>query len=288
MRIAMIMVKHPPTRMSPIMPAVIRLLREWGAVVDVLEPDESVTDLGQLSVRHDLYVLKSGTDLALSLAGALHAQGATIVNPYPAAVACRDKVVATRVLQGAGVPVPRTWVTSRPSELASLLDEGPLVCKPARGSQGRGVTVVRGEGDLAALPDGTEEPWLVQRWYAPDGADRKLYCIGDQVFGVLRRFPARTYAEKVGEPYPVPPELREIALRCGAAFGLRLFGLDVVESAGRPYVVDFSSFPGFKGVLDAALRLADHLYECARQAETAQTKIFGGARLAVASGKGER
>jgi hypothetical protein len=40
--------------------------------------------------------------------------------------------------------------------------------------------------------------------------------------------------------------------------------VDVVESGGVPYVVDMSSFPGFKGVPHAALRVADHLYWTAR------------------------
>jgi ribosomal protein S6--L-glutamate ligase len=279
MRIAMITVKHPAGRISPIMPAVAEHLREWGAVVDVLQPDETVTDLGALEPRHDLYVLKSGTDLALSLAGALHARGATIVNPYPAAVACRDKVVATRVLQHAGVPVPQTWATTHPRQLTGLLDDGPLVVKPARGSQGRGVSVIRTEADLAALPETSDEPLIVQRWHRPDGPDRKLYCVGDQVFGVLRPFPARNYEEKIGRPYAVSSELRDIVLRCAGAFGLRLCGVDVVESDGRPYVVDFSSFPGFKGVPDAALRLADHLYGYARQAQSGAP-----AALSVAQG----
>ena len=273
MRIAMITVKHPAGRFSPLMPAVAGYLRDWGAEVDVLQPDEDVTDLASLDDRHDLYVLKSGTDLALSLAGALHARGATIVNPYPAAVACRDKVVATRVLQEAGVPIPQTWVTTRPRELGGLLAGGPLVCKPARGSQGRGVSILRTEADLAELPATASEPLIVQRWHRPDGPDRKLYLIGDQVFGVLRPFPARTYEEKLGEPYPVSAELRDIVLRCGAAFDLQLCGVDVVESDGRPYVVDFSSFPGFKGVPDVALRLADHLYGRARQAQAARAEL---------------
>ena len=35
---------------------------------------------------------------------------------------------------------------------------------------------------------------------------------------------------------------------------------------GKPYVVDIHSFPGFKGVPDAALRLADYIYATARLA----------------------
>jgi hypothetical protein len=34
----------------------------------------------------------------------------------------------------------------------------------------------------------------------------------------------------------------------------------------RPYVVDMSSFPGFKGVPEAALRLADYIYTAGQRA----------------------
>jgi len=233
----------------------------------VLEPDERPVDLAALRVEHDLYVLKSGTELALSLAGALHGQGAHIVNPFPVSLACRDKVITTALLQAAGLPVPQTRVTSRLPDLAELLGDGPIVCKPARGSQGRGVRVVRSPDELAelarrALPG---EPWLAQRYHPADGPDRKLYSIGGEVFGVERVWPARTYEEKVGRSFTVDETLRDLVGRCGAAGGgLSLFGVDGVERNGIPYVVDMSSFPGFKGVPDAARRLADHLYGVVR------------------------
>jgi ribosomal protein S6--L-glutamate ligase len=267
MRIALLMVRHPPARRSPIMPEVVRLLADWNCEVTVLEPDERPVDPATLRAEHDLYVLKSGTELALSLAGALHAQGAHIVNPFPVSLACRDKVITTALLQAAGLPVPETRVTSRLTDVAELLAEGPIVCKPARGSQGRGVRVVRSPDELAglarqALPG---EPWLAQRYHPADGPDRKLYSIGGQVFGVERAWPARTYEEKLGRPFTVDETMSDVVARCGSAVGgLSLFGVDVVESNGIPYVVDMSSFPGFKGVPDAALRIADHLYWIAR------------------------
>jgi ribosomal protein S6--L-glutamate ligase len=267
MRIALLLVRHPPTRRSPMMPEVGRLLAEWNCDVTVLEPDERLVDIAAVRVEHDLYVLKSGTELALSLAGALHAQGAHIVNPFPVSLACRDKVITTALLQAAGLPVPETRVTTSPADVAELLADGPVVCKPARGSQGRGVRVVRDADQLAGLAHAAlpGEPWLAQRYQPADGPDRKLYSIGGQVFGVERVWPARTYEEKVGRPFTVDETLSDLMGRCGSAVGgLSLFGVDVVESGGIPYVVDMSSFPGFKGVPDAALRLADHLYWTAR------------------------
>lgn len=265
MRIALLMVKHPPERKSPIMPEVIERLRGRGADVEVLLPDESLTDLSRVTVDHDLYVLKSGSDRALSLAGALHAQGATVLNPYPAAASLRDKVVSTRILQAAGIPVPATWLARDPAELVPLLKDGALVVKPYRGSQGRGVFVIRTAEELLALPP-AESLLFAQRHHAPDGPDCKLYCAGGRVFGVRRIWPPKTYEDKLGQPFTVSRELEKIALACGAAFGVRLFGVDVVMSQGQPYVVDMQAFPGFKGVPDAAVLLAEEIWAAAKAA----------------------
>jgi ribosomal protein S6--L-glutamate ligase len=274
MRIGFLLVRHPPTRRSPIFPEVVERLRASGADVDAIYPDEQATDLAALTLDHDLYVLKAGTETALSLAGALHALGATILNPYPVSEMCRDKIVASRVLAEAGVPTPTAYVASRPEELLPLLDDGPIVVKPHRGSQGRGVRVVHKPSDLdGAVPNGG--PLFAQRYLEPDGLDRKIYCIGDEIFGVERVWPPRTYEDKVGRPFGVEREVREIALRCGSAFGLSVFGFDVVMSDGRPYVVDISSFPGFKGVPDAAARLARHILVAAEHSMNGDPLLAG-------------
>lgn len=279
-RIALLLVKHPPERKSPIVPEMARRLEAMGARVEAIYPDEATTRLGAVRVEHDLYVLKSGTERALSLAGALHALGARVMNPYPAAAALRDKVVSTRMLQGAGVPVPETFVARSAAELAPFLAEGGLVLKPYRGSQGRGVRVARGPADLRDDPG---EPLVfAQRHHPADGPDLKLYAVGGQVFGVRRVWPPRTYEEKLGQPFEPSPELRAIALRCGRAFGIEVFGVDVVMSGGSPWVVDMQCFPGFKGVPDAAALLAEAIHRAA--ARPAARRAGGARRRAPASG----
>lgn len=263
--IALLLTKHPAERDSSIMPEVARLLARRGAGVERIYPEAAVTDLTALEPTHDLYVLKSGTDTALSVAGALDAAGATILNPHAVAAACRDKIVLTQVLRRAGAPVPATYVAGSVSQLEPLLAAGPLVVKPYRGSQGRGVRVVRDAVELEPLGDRTG-PLFAQRYHEPTGRDRKLYRIGAEIHGVKRIWPAARYEDKLGEPFPVGDELRELALRCGDAFGIDVYGLDVVETADGPFVVDFSSFPGFKGVPDAAAALSDVIWETAERA----------------------
>jgi ribosomal protein S6--L-glutamate ligase len=272
MKIGMLMLRHPPTRISPIMPAVVQLLRSWGCQVDVIYPEDRVTPLSEVRVEHDFYILKSGTELTLSLAGALHAVGARILNPYPVAATMRDKIASMRVLEAAGVPVPETYITSHSRQLAGLLDAGPLVLKPYRGSQGRGIHIIWDADELDDVSS-AEGPVFAQRYHKPEGEDHKIYVIGEQMFGVKRIFPASTYEEKIGQPFTITSELREIALRCGRAFGVELFGFDVVMSGGKPFVVDIQSFPGFKGVPDAALRLADYIYTVGQRVANGEALI---------------
>jgi len=258
-------------------PSVMHALSDAGVVVDVIHPTAGAADLSAVRVEHDLYVLKKASRLALSIAGALHAQGAVIVNPYPVTVALRDKIITSRILQLAGVPTPATYVASRPDRLAPLLDDGPLVLKPYLGSDGIGVRFVRTVTELAAVPAG-RDPILAQRYHAPQGRDRKIYVVGERLFGVKKVFPIRTEQDRRGEPFEPGPELREIALRCGRAFGIDLFGVDIIESDGKPYVVDMCSIPGCRGVPDAPQHLASYLFAAAERAVRGLGLEMAGAR----------
>jgi ribosomal protein S6--L-glutamate ligase len=247
------------------LPEAARLLVDRGVTVEPIYLAERLIDVADLRVEHDLYVLKDKGPLAMSVAAALHAAGATIVNPYPASAMLRDKIVASHVLQAAGVPTPQTFVATHVDELRPALEGGPLIVKPYRGSRGVNVRVVREAADLTTI-EPIDEPVFAQRYHAPAGRDRKIYAIGDELYGVMRIWPPRTLEDKLGAPFTPSPEEGEIARSCGAAFGIDLFGVDVVESEGTRYVVDMSSLPGFKGVPDAARKLAAYLYAAAARA----------------------
>jgi ribosomal protein S6--L-glutamate ligase len=247
------------------MPLVLRLLADAGVVVDVLNPAGRIVDLSKVRVEHDLHVLKKMGGVCVSLAGALHARGAAILNPYPVSVALRDKIIAFGILQAAGVPTPATYAVPRPEHLTELLDAGPLIIKPYQGSSGLGVRIIRTAAELVDVAQ-NRDPVFAQRYHQPQGRDRKLYAIGDRIFGTLKVFPARTEAEKHGEPFTPGPELCDIARQCGRAFGIDLYGVDIIESEGQPYVVDMSTMPGFKGVPDAPRLLADYFRAAAERA----------------------
>jgi ribosomal protein S6--L-glutamate ligase len=58
-------------------------------------------------VAHDLYVLKSHTELALSTAATLCSLGARLLNPHRSCLLTQDKTTSTKLLSDAGVLSPR-------------------------------------------------------------------------------------------------------------------------------------------------------------------------------------
>lgn len=262
MRIAFLM-RRPAADGRSITSEVVRLLRDWGVTVDLVHHVAiHPSALADIRPEHDLYVLRTVNEASLRFAGILERQGARCLNPVAVSRTCRDKAVIAALLARSGVPVPDTWLVEQPFQLAPALAKGPVVIKPLHGSQGRGVLVVRDLDELLEV-GAVEAPVVAQRYQPPQGRDRKLYCIGGQMFGVKRQWPATTYEQKLGEPFTITGELHGIAVAVGKAIGTDLFGFDVVISQGQPYVVDVNPFPGFKGVPDAALRLADYIYAAA-------------------------
>lgn len=261
MRIALLL--H---RRTSILSETVRLLEERGAKVDWIFPEKQVISLASVRVEHDLYVIKSGTSLTLSLAGALHAAGALTLNPYPTVARLCNKIVASHILKAAGIPTPDTFVAADTEHLASMLDSGPYILKPYLGTYGRGVRLIYRADEVFGIPQ--DDPILVQRYHKPDGdgRDYKIYRIGDQMFGVRRIWPIHTDSDKKGEPFTINSELREIVLACGRAFGLDLYGLDIVISKNTPYVVDVNKFGSYMGVPDAPQILANYIHAVALRA----------------------
>ena len=262
MRLHFVVNRRVPPRPSPVLLEVFDLLVRAGhEVIDGI-PEETLVRPDVLRPEGDLYVVKSHTELAFSLAGALHAAGARQLNPYPSWAATQDKLVTSRYLRMAGIPAPRSWLTADLSLLAPVVETRPLIVKPHRGHRGAGVQLARTPGELAALHVG-DQPVIVQEHVPGPGEDLKVYVVGEEVFAVRKVFSATSFAV-AGRPCAVDAELCDIARRCGRALGLGLYGLDVIESPDGPVVVDVNTFPGYKGVPRPAPLIADYITAFAR------------------------
>lgn len=187
---------------------------------------------------------------------ALAARGGPVVNDPSACLRLRDRAATLSHLASAGLPVPRCRVCRDWEEVTALAGSGAVYVKAGGTGRSAGVARIADPGDAAPFAG----PWHVEVEQPGDGTDRKVYVAGDRVFGLLKRWPRDGQAP----PFAPAAEMRDLAMRAGAALGLEIFGVDLVGHDGRFAIVDVNAFPGFRGVTGAFDAVADYIAARAR------------------------
>ncbi|MCI0662624.1 MAG: hypothetical protein L0220_16275 [Acidobacteria bacterium] len=278
MRICFLM--EPPRSKNSVTYDVLNGLQASGAEVEVVTERSGMIDLEKFRFDYDLYLFKSHSPLAESLAAAAHYRSARLINEYPATMKVRDKVLTCTLLLQAGLPTPKTFVTDSFESLRPLVREFPLVIKPYRGRRGEGIEICHDEIQfdnlvkkraadvLPAADDGGEDGTALgerliyaQEFEEHEPYDYKAYAIGDFVHAIKRIFPATTKEEKEGTPVGDDPELNDLVRRCGKLFGLQLYGVDLVKGPKGYSVIEVNCFPGYKGVPKGGSRISEFILE---------------------------
>ncbi|MFI9240722.1 RimK family alpha-L-glutamate ligase [Streptomyces sp. NPDC053079] len=271
---------------------VIRQLTAWGHRVDVLRPGSSLMRLSEVvrAGQHDAWVLKTVSGgPGLTLLEAAASVGLTTVNDARSIRGVRDKALAAVTAEARGLPVPATYAAARAEEFAQLPASAyPLVVKPADGSSGRAVRLVPDPGRLSPQ-DGAEGGggMLIAQPYVPNsGIDLKVYSVDGELYATERRSPLHPDQPARERHVPLTPEVATIAAEVGAAYGLDLYGVDIVFGPDGPVVVDVNDFPSFRQVPDAVARVASAILRLAgaghgsvpapRPPLTAQAPVTGG------------
>jgi ribosomal protein S6--L-glutamate ligase len=279
MRICFLM--EPPRSKTSVTHEVVDGLKRGAAEVEIVTERTGLVDLENFKFDYDLYLFKSHSPLAESLAAAAHYRDGKLLNEYPATMKVRDKVLTCTMLLQAGIPTPRTFVTDSIETLRPVVREMPIVVKPYRGRRGQGIEICMDEAQFDALierrggdagaaeddgggEDGSalgERLIFAQEYEEHEPYDYKAYAVGDYVHAIKRIFPATTKEEKEGTPVGDDPELADLVRRCGKLFGLELYGVDLVKTPKGFSVIEVNCFPGYKGVPQGGERISQFILD---------------------------
>jgi len=238
------------------------------ALADVFLPVDITDPAAVLAAARDhgvTAVATAGTDHGLPALGAV-VDALGLPGPGAAAArASRDKLLAKKALEAAGVPCARGEAAPDPGAARACAERlgYPVVVKPAASSGSRGVTVVTGPGGVASA-------WEAARAAAPGtvlveerltgrefGAQAVVH--GKRVVAVV---PHRDTVTTEGPPTPIghalpwdrPPteagRTAEVVERAVAALGLRdcLANVDLMMTAGGPRVLELAGRVGATGI----------------------------------------
>ena len=223
----------------------------------------------------------SVTAHGLAIVRQLEALGVPLVNGSRAIECSRDKLRALQLLAQAGVPVPRTVLARGAGNLAALvLQVGglPAILKVLQGTQGVGVMIAHSmpevESILTTLRDLGQEILLQEYVSESRGSDVRALVVSGRVVGAMRRearvgeFRSNLHRGGEGRGLLLEPAFEAAAVRAARVLGLEVAGVDLLESASGPKVMEVNSSPGFEGLekatgLDVAGAIVDRAAELA-------------------------
>jgi ribosomal protein S6--L-glutamate ligase len=248
----------------------IGALRSRGIALQLIDPEASTNALADDRWLEglDLIVGRGRSWGLLSLLGWAEEGGVPTINRRAAISAVHNKADMAVRIASRHLPAPETFLGPAPL-LAERLsrDQYPLILKPIFGDNCRGLQVIATPDELLRA-DWPEPVALAQRYHTTDGYDLKLYGIGRDVWAVRKPSPfnRRREGEAKSEGLvETTPELVELGRRCGEIFGLELFGVDCIETASGPLVIEINDFPNYTSVPEADDRLADYVIRRARE-----------------------
>lgn len=189
----------------------------------------------------------------------------------------RDKLRCLQILSRHQIGIPETtFVREKRDVLPAIERVGgvPIIIKLLEGTQGVGVILAESVKIAEAIIEtlqSTRQNVLVQKFVSESkGRDIRAFVIGDRVVAAMRRvaqgqeFRSNVHRGGKTEFVILDETYCETAVRSAQIMGLRVAGVDMLETHDGPQVMEVNSSPGLEGIescsqLDIAGAIVDYI-----------------------------
>lgn len=205
--------------------------------------------------------------------------GVYCLNASFAVSVSRDKLRSMQILSRHQIGIPHSAFVFDNSDIPSALDRvggAPVVIKLLRGSQGSGVLLAEKKSVAMSIIEALQlagHNVLIQHFVAESkGTDIRAFVVGDRVVAAMRRtaqegeFRSNVHLGGATEAIELAPEYERVALLAAHIMGLRVAGVDLLETSSGPQVLEINSSPGLEGIesathLDIATCIIEYVEE---------------------------
>ncbi len=189
----------------------------------------------------------------------------------------RDKLRSLQILSRHQIGIPQTTFVRDKKDVLPAIDRvggAPVIIKLLEGTQGIGVLLaetVKSAEAIIELLQSQKQNVLIQKFVSESkGRDIRAFVVGDRVVAAMRRvaqgqeFRSNVHRGGVTEPVDLDESYRETAVRAAQIMGLRVAGVDMLESINGPQIMEVNSSPGLEGIeactqLDVAGAVIDYM-----------------------------
>jgi|SRR5690606_25314179 len=177
----------------------------------------------------------------------------------------RDKLRSLQRLSKAGIGMPKTVFTNYSRDVAEVIEHAggvPVIIKLLEGTQGLGVVLAEtksaAESVLEAF-NGLEARVIVQEFIKEaKGADIRALIVDGQVVGAMKRqgkegeFRSNLHRGGTAEVITLNEQETQLAINAAKVLKLPVCGVDMLQSARGPLLLEVNSTPGLEGIEEAS------------------------------------
>jgi len=178
-----------------------------------------------------------------------------------ALVRSRDKLRSLQVLARAGLDLPKTVFSNYSKNVENIVEQvggAPLVIKLLEGTQGLGVVLADNKNSAESILEafnGLKARVIVQEFIKEaKGADLRAFIIDGVVVGAMKRqgkegeFRSNLHRGGSAQIVTLTDEEENAALKAAKVMGLGIAGVDMLQSARGPLILEVNSSPGLEGI----------------------------------------
>jgi ribosomal protein S6--L-glutamate ligase len=202
-----------------------------------------------------------------------------VKKPYPAmtCLVAHNKFLTLMALTKRGVAVPETWITGSKEIANKIVDRQklPIIMKLLSGFGGEGVMIMESKDAAKATihtMKNLRQEVLLEEYLPNPGEDIRAIVAGDEVIASFKRIAsagskkANIHLGGRGTDFKLSSEMKEIVLESAKAIDSRICAIDMVDSEGKPYVIEANINPGLRGIekatnVNVAQRIIDYIKE---------------------------
>jgi ribosomal protein S6--L-glutamate ligase len=217
------------------------------------------------------------TFFGLAVVRQFEMMGVYCLNESQAIARSRDKLRCLQILSRHDIGLPPTVYTRQADHVPGCIervDGPPVVVKLLEGTQGIGVVLAESTPAAASVIEafhGLDQNILIQQFIKEaKGADIRALVVGRKVVAAMKRqavsgeFRSNIHRGGKAARLRLPAEYRKTALAAARVLGLRLAGVDMIESRQGPMVMEVNSSPGLEGIqkttgVDVAAAIIEHI-----------------------------
>ncbi|HLW39870.1 MAG TPA: 30S ribosomal protein S6--L-glutamate ligase [Brumimicrobium sp.] len=173
----------------------------------------------------------------------------------------RDKLRSLQLLTTSGIGLPKTVFTNYSKNVEEVIESvggAPIVIKLLEGTQGLGVILAETKKAATSVLEafnGLKARVIIQEFIRESrGADIRAFVVDGEVVGAMKRqgkegeFRSNLHRGGSSQIIELTPEEEKTAILSARALNLGIAGVDMVQSARGPLVLEVNSSPGLEGI----------------------------------------